>query len=439
MREEIGATTGSGRHLELPPGFSDVLPEGAARLVALRERLLGVLGRWGYRPLLTPLVEYADVFTRAFPEPGDEGALHRLVDRATGHVLALRPDFTPQIARLAAARFSSAALPLRLCYEGPVVRHVPAQKGRARQLYQVGGEILGAPGPEADAETVALVIECLRRAGVGAFKVDVGQVEFFKGILAGTQLSAADSARLRDSVSRKDSSDLNKFLEGLALPDAKKRVLAELPLLAGGTEVLSRARALVESDHSQAALDNLTAVVEVLDAQGLAEFLTIDLGELRGVDYHSGIVFEAFVHHLPVALCKGGRYDRLLERYGNDVPATGFTLDLVPLLEALRLQKGPEAAPARDGVFVAGRAGDGFSVHAFLQELRGAGLRAARDLLERPPHEAVRCAAEQGYAWAVLLGEGQPGDDGERLVNLATGEGECVPLAQLSRRLAGKE
>ncbi|NTU60264.1 MAG: ATP phosphoribosyltransferase regulatory subunit, partial [Deltaproteobacteria bacterium] len=329
--------------------------------------------------------------------------------------------------------------PLRLCYEGPVVRHVAAQKGRSRQLYQVGGEILGAPGPDADAETVALVVECIRAAGIDSFKVDVGQVEFFKGILAGVELPPDAASHLRASVARKDASDLGRLLEGLDLPDAKKRVLAELPLLAGGVEVLGRAADVVESDHSRAALDNLAAVVDRLSAQGLGECLTIDLGELRGVDYHSGIVFEAFVHHLPVALCKGGRYDRLLERYGHPLPATGFTLDLVALLEALRVQAGNDAGARRSGVFVVGLEDRETEGAGLARQLRNGGARAAQELLRRPVGESIRYAAEQGFAWVVVLGTAEAQGGEALLVNAATGESEAAPLEEISRRLAGEE
>lgn len=436
MTNAQGRRQAPGLHRELPPGLGDLLPGAAARLFSLRERLLAVLGRWGYRPVLPPLLEYAEVFGRASPEPGADVALHRLLDRTTGHVLALRPDFTPQVARAAATRFAGASLPLRLCYEGPVVRHVPAQRGRARQLHQVGAECLGERNPEADAEILSVVVECLREAGLREFRVDVGQVEFFKGILRDLELSADDAARLRDCVGRKDVSELTRLVEGLDLSDAKRRLLVELPLLAGGVEVLDRAAALVESDHSRRALENLARVVRFVERQGLAESLTVDLGELRGVDYHTGVIFEAFVHHLGSPLCKGGRYDGLMAGFGADLPATGFSLDLLAVMEALRFDAA-RAAAGPEGVLVAGAAAAEPGAPELAARLRARGLRVAREFAARPAKESLRHAREQGFRWVVAVADEDGGT--ALLVDVETGGGERLRADEIVRRLAGEE
>lgn len=427
-----------GRHREVPPGLGDILPEAAARLFSLREQLLTTLARWGYRPLLPPFLEYAEVFVRALVDPGEEVSLHKLLDRTTGHILAIRPDFTPQVARAAATRFAGVALPLRLCYEGPVVRHVPAQRGRSRQLQQVGAELLGVVDPEADAETIALVIECLQATGLREFKVDVGQVEFFKGILNGIELPGGAVERLKDCVARKDVSELEHLLEGLELSDAKKRLLAELPLLAGGGEVLDRAAALVESDHSRNALENLSQVVEFVEHYGLTDSLTIDLGELRGVDYHTGVLFEAFVHHLGSPLCKGGRYDGLVARFGEDLPATGFSLDLAAIMEALRIEGGART-PTCEGALIVNVEADRTRALRLTRRLREAGVRAARDLIERPLDDSLAYAREQGFQWVAAVGAEGTAGGGALLVYLPTGARETASSEGIVRRLAGEE
>jgi ATP phosphoribosyltransferase regulatory subunit len=291
--------------------------------------------------------------------------------------------------------------------------------------------------PEADAETIALVIECLRAAGLREFKVDVGQVEFFKGILEGIELPAQAGERLKDCVARKDVSDLGRLLEGLDLSDAKKRLLGELPLLAGGVEVLDRAAGLVESDHSRAALDNLAQVVGFVERYGLADSLTVDLGELRGVDYHTGVLFEAFVHHLGIPLCKGGRYDRLVARFGVDLPATGFSLDLAAVMEALHTERGGEATAGR-GTLVVALDRDRSRALDLARRLRDAGLSAARDLIDRPLEDSLAHAREQGFRWVAAVGA-EGSSEGALLVYLPTGDRETVPLEGIVRRLAGEE
>ncbi|MBE0618645.1 MAG: ATP phosphoribosyltransferase regulatory subunit [Proteobacteria bacterium] len=420
----------AGLHRELPAGLGDLLPDAAARFFDLRRTLLAAMERWGYRPTVPPLLEYGEVFSRALADTAEEVAVYKLVDRTTGHVLAIRPDFTPQIARMVASRFAGASLPLRLCYEGPVLRHVPAQQGRSREIHQVGAELLGVLDPEADAEAIALAIGCLAETGVRGFKIDVGQVEFFRGILLGCDLGKEQAAAVTDCVARKDASELGLLLEDLPIPDTKKRLLAELPFLAGGTEVLDRATGLVESDHSRAALENLAQVVDYVGMHGLAERLTVDLGELRGIDYHSGVIFEAFVHQVGSPLCRGGRYDRLLALYGLDLPATGCALDLLAVTEALRLQ-GESLPPHRDGVFIVNFRPSRSEALGLARRLRARSTKAARDLIRRPLEDSLAYAREQGFRWgAVLGGEGCPAD-GALLVDLPTGGRRPVTLDEL--------
>jgi len=431
------AGAGGGLHRELPTGLGDILPDHAAEFLELRRTLLQTLARWGYRPVVPPLLEYAEVFSRTAADPDTDLAAYRLVDRDTGHVLVLRPDFTPQLARLVATRFGDASLPLRLCYDGSVLRHVPPRQGRSRELHQVGAELLGVCDPEADAEAIALAVGCLRGAGLREFKVDVGQVEFFRGVLEGTGLTGEQTERLTRAVARKDLSELALLLNRLPLPDAKKHLLAELPLLAGGPEVLDRALALAENDHSRVALEGLAEVIRYAQAHDLADHLTIDLGELRGIDYHTGVIFEAFVHHLGVPLCRGGRYDGLLGKYGADLPATGFSLDLVALTEALHLQQGTIQPPPR-GVFLVNFAADRAPAVALAHRLRGAGLRTARDYVSRPLEDSAAHAREQGFRWLVILTE-QGSAAPLRLLDLATAAERRVALDQMVTTLTAEE
>jgi ATP phosphoribosyltransferase regulatory subunit len=336
---------------------------------------------------------------------------------------------------MVSSRFGQANLPLRLSYEGPVLRHVPAQKGRSRELHQVGAELLGVVDPEADAEAIALAVACLSEAGVEGFKVDIGQVEFFRGVLSDCRLGEEQTETLTRCVARKDVSDLERLLRDLPLSDRKKQLLAELPLLAGDVSVLDRAAALVESDHSRRALDNLAQVVEYVAAAGLARHLTVDLGELRGIDYHTGVIFEAFVHHLGTALCRGGRYDHLLGRYGVELPATGFSLDLLALLEALHFQAAVRPLPRR-GAFIINFLADRTQALDLARRLRQAGTRAARDLIRRPLEDSLAHAGEQGFRWAAVLGGPECPAGCAVLTDLETGDRATLKIDQVAQHAA---
>jgi ATP phosphoribosyltransferase regulatory subunit len=426
----------AGRHTELPAGTADLLPAAAERLIALRRSLLDAMALWGYRPVAPPLIEHAEVFAQAFPDADEELSFYKFVDRATGRMLSIRADFTPQVARIAATRFGPEALPLRLSYDGPVARHVPAQRGRRRELYQVGAELLGVSDPEGDAECIALAAHCLARVELSSFTIDVGQVEFFKGILGDAGLGDADARRITDAVAKKDLSGLERLLPGLALSDAKKRLLAELPLLAGGAEVLDRASELAENDHSRRALENLARVVEYVTAQGWGKALAVDLGEIRGVDYHTGVIFEAFVPHLGVPLVSGGRYDGLVGAFGAPLPATGFSLDLFAAAEALSLEH-PGRVPAPVGVYVINYLPARDAALELARALREKNVRACRDLVRRPLEESLGAARAQNFAWALALGaEGCP-EGHALLVELATGKREILPIERARERVGG--
>ncbi|TLN25439.1 ATP phosphoribosyltransferase regulatory subunit, partial [bacterium] len=333
----------------------------------------------------------------------EELSYYRFADPTTGRALSYRTDFTPQVARIAATRFKDAALPLRFLYDGTVVRHVPDQRGMKRELHQVGCELIGLSDPEGDAECVALLIECLKTAGLNDFCIDVGQVEFFKGIFRDESADGELIAAITRATARKDLSELGKILENAPLSSQTKKLLAELPLLTGGPEVITRAKALASGQHSLAALENLEKVLSFIDAYGLGEYITVDLGEIRGVDYYTGVIFEAFVHHLGAPLCKGGRYDRLIENYGEPRPATGFSIDLDSVAEALCLA-GEPAGTGPSGVFIINYLDSRQSALILAKTIREEGVRASRDIIKRPLEDSLALAREQNFRYAVAIG-----------------------------------
>ncbi|TAL16617.1 ATP phosphoribosyltransferase regulatory subunit [bacterium] len=413
-----------GLHRELPAGVADILPATAERLISLRRSLLDTMALWGYRPVHPPVMEHAEVFSRALTSGAEELSFYRFVDPSTGRALSFRTDFTPQLARIAATRFPEAGLPLRLFYDGPVLRHVPGQRGMKRELHQVGAELMGLSDPEADAECIALLIDCLIASGLRDFRIDVGQVEFFKGIFKDVEINEEELEKITRATARKDISELAKILRESSLPEQKKALLAELPLLAGGVEVLERAGKIVESGHSREALENLGKVLDFVRAYGLIDHITVDLGEIRGIDYYTGVIFEAFVRHVGTPLCRGGRYDRLVERYGLDLPATGLSIDLFALSEALNAAS--ESENSLNGVFIINFLPKRDAALGLATALRSQNVRACRDIVKRPLEDSLALAREQLFRYAAVLGS--PGlKEGEvLLIDLADGSRKTV-------------
>jgi ATP phosphoribosyltransferase regulatory subunit len=310
-----------------PKGVATLLPEATARQRYIEETLLSVFRQWGYQEVIPPLFEYLDVISLGLGEDMIERA-YKFVDRGSGRLMLLRPDVTPQIARMSAMLMADAPKPLRLCYRANVFRHEEEHAGRAREVFQIGGELIGPPGPEADAEVIAIAIESLRRLGLTDFKAVLGHNEFFKGLLNSLNLPMEIQRRIKTAVARKDLSRLEEILKSSSVPRHRAQALLAMPRLFGREEVLRRAGALSEASGCKAALARLQAVYQILKSSGWGDCLMIDLSELRGFDYYTGVVFEIFAKDLGHSVGRGGRYDQLIGKFGVPSPSTGFAFDV---------------------------------------------------------------------------------------------------------------
>ena len=313
----------------LPEAFSDVLPTEARQLEELRRHLLDLARSYGYELVQPPLVEHLD--SLAIGRGSDlDLRTFKLVDQLSGRTLGLRPDMTPQVARIDAQRLDRQGV-VRLAYCGSVLHARPGNLGSTREPIQVGAEIYGHEGLEADLEVIDLMLASLRRGGVQTVRVDLCHLGLVRAMLA---LDARlDEEVLFPFFQRKDLPGLSAVLSqlpGLAL-EVHSALLA-LPTLYGSdpADVLSRARALLPKVAAvQQALDELERLVQSpLLARSVGASLTIDLGDLRGYRYHTGITFAAYVTGRSGSIARGGRSDNIGAGFGRGRPATGFSLEL---------------------------------------------------------------------------------------------------------------
>lgn len=321
--------------ITLPKGVRDTLPERTAKRNFLVRNLLSVFEKRGYAEVTTPLLEYLDVITQGAGKDLKKKIV-KFTDRATARSISLRPDFTPQIARIVATHYRDKQKPLRLAYHGSVIRLAEEASYGQKELYQAGIELIGDSSPDADAEIISLAIEALKAGGLKGFKIDIGQVAYVRGIMEETDLPSSKRADILDAISKKDISRLNEMTAGIG--DKHKEELTALPYLFGGEEVLAKAEGLTTNERSRQALKSIKSVVDILRNRDYSDYITIDLGEIRGFDYHTGVIFEGFVSGLGSAVCSGGRYDNLLESFGYPSPATGFAIDVDNLMSAIELQ-----------------------------------------------------------------------------------------------------
>jgi ATP phosphoribosyltransferase regulatory subunit len=393
----------SATDISLPRGVSDFMPETAAKIGFIESRIRRIFELWGFRRVITPKLEYEDVLAIGMGE-GLKGKTYRFDDRQSGRLLAFPPDITPQIARIVATRLTDWPLPHRISYSGRVLRQTEIQAGRSREIFQSGVELIGLDSPEADAEMVAMAVEALQELGFSDFKIDMGQVEFCRGIMAASGLQGQPLSDLQQAVARKDSSAVAKIIADNDMPESSKAEIAALPRLFGGREVLDAARKVASNNRSIAALDNLCQVLDILEIHGVSDHLTIDLGETRGLDYHTGVTFEGFVTGLGEPICSGGRYDNLTARYGFRAPATGFTFNVLSLLQALQKHPDLEASTSRDFLLF-NRLEGRREVLEVAHLLRSQGYTAARDIIRRKYDQSLDYARRMSIRCMLVIDE----------------------------------
>ncbi len=419
---------------QLPKGAKIYLPDEAAKKRFVEERLLGVFSQWGFREVVTPTYEYSDVLSLGTDVDLQE-RMFKFVDRETGRMLALRADITPQIARIVATRLRDEPMPLRLAYLGNVFRYDDPQVGRYREFYQAGVELVGLEKPEADAEMIAMAVEGLRALGLGQFQVNVGQADFFRGVLDELRIDRAQARQLQEALSRKDASALEQLIAELAPPAATAELLLALPGLFGREEVLERAGALVKNARSERALANLAEVHRLLRVYGLADSVILDLGEVRGFDYYSGVHFEGYVAGLGADICGGGRYDSMLARFGYDCPATGFAFDVGRLLLALEVQAVAVPLPGPD-FFIIDFTQEKTAALALSRRLRDLGASVARDIITRGFEESLAYAARQRARWVLVVGSPKTRAEEVLVRELATGQEQVLLASAILERPA---
>ncbi|GAC1338453.1 MAG: ATP phosphoribosyltransferase regulatory subunit [Myxococcales bacterium] len=337
-----------------PPGTQDLLFEAARRLRRCEAALALRFEQSGFAEVIPPSLERAEVFEAASPlgnrdaatsSPGQGSGALRAVDRS-GHLLALRADFTAQVARIAATRLAGVS-PLRLYYRGSVVREAASGAGELREKLQAGCELVGEGGPGADAEMLALAGASLHALGIpgGSARLSVGTVADFDALLRAAGVGGRLARALSDAVDRKDLPTLTRLCGREVAPGKPREallLLARPPAPhAGAAALLAQARAAAPTAAALEALDRLEATLGDARARGVSSELEVDLGEVRGLGYYTGLVFNLYVEGAARAVGGGGRYDTLLGRFGDPRPAVGFSLDLDALV--------PLARPGQDG------------------------------------------------------------------------------------------
>jgi ATP phosphoribosyltransferase regulatory subunit len=316
------------RHWLLPEGIEEVLPPEAARLDRLCRDLLDLLASWGYQLAMPPLAEFLDALLTGSGEDLDLQTF-KVTDQLSGRLLGIRADMTPQVARID-AHYLRREVPTRLCYLGPVLHTLPGSPGGTRAPLQLGAELYGHPGPESDAEVVALCLRVLQRAGIHGVHLDLGHVGILRAFVRRLELDPAREALLFDALQRKAAAEIESFISDWPIPGAWAAPLRALVELNGDAAVLAEARRALQplGDDAMTCIDDLERIAGLAARQFRDAPLFFDLAELRGYHYHTGMMFSCYVPGSGSGIAFGGRYDAIGAAFGRERPATGFSTDV---------------------------------------------------------------------------------------------------------------
>lgn len=323
--------------LHTPEGVRDIYNEECEKKLVLQEKLHHVLKRYGYQDIQTPTFEFFDVFQK---ERGSviSKEMYKFFDRE-GNTLVLRPDITPSIARSAAKYYMEEEMPIRFCYIGNTFINNSSYQGRMKESTQLGCELIGDESTDADGEMIAVVIQCMLASNLTEFQVELGQVDFFKGLIEEAEIEEEIEWKLRELIENKNYFGVEELLEGENIAKENIAVFLKLQELFGSAEKLTEARALTKNKLALHAIDRLEKIYHILELYGLEKYVSFELGMLGRYKYYTGIIFKGYTYGTGDMIVTGGRYNSLLKQFGKDAPSIGFAINIDQLLLALSRQK----------------------------------------------------------------------------------------------------
>ncbi len=323
--------------LQTPEGVRDIYGNECAVKNHIQDNIHGVIRSYGFDDIQTPSFEYFDIFNK---ERGTVASneMFKFFDR-DNNTLVLRPDITPSIARSIAKYYEDEILPVRLCYAGNTYINNYSHQGKFKEVTQVGAELINDDTSDADAEMIAMTIECLIKTGLKEFQVDIGHAGLFNGLAESTNLTPIQIKELKELLINKNVFAAEQYLSDKDVPSDIKELLIRLPEMFGSTDYISYAKEKCSSEEFLKAIERLKKIYKIIESYGLSQYVNCDLGMISGYDYYTGIIFRAYTYGTGEPVATGGRYDRLLSQFGHDGAAVGVAICIDQLMIAMQRQK----------------------------------------------------------------------------------------------------
>lgn len=387
--------------------YAKITPEGNRDQLfeecEARNRTEGTLTKFfrgrGYHEVHTPTLEFYDVFASdSYGMPLE--SVYKLTDHK-GRLMVLRPDCTAPIARMVATRLKDAPLPIRMYYRQEVYRVNPSMAGRSDQVAQTGVELIGASGKRADLEVIALAVESIQACGVQDFTLEIGHAGFFRELAANLGLDEEGRETVRSLIEVKNYAALNDILDQME-DSPSVQVMRALPRLFGGGEVFRQLEGICK-DMTHGSIAYLKELYESLQSLGLEGRVLIDLGLVHQNDYYTGVIFRGYMKGYGDVVLSGGRYDNLMQEFGDPLPATGFGINVDSLVRA-KLERQEYCPPKASDVLVHGLPGYEIKALRHLDDLVEQGLHGENSVFQGE-QEAMEYAKQQGIGRVDIVGE----------------------------------
>jgi ATP phosphoribosyltransferase regulatory subunit len=323
--------------LHTPEGVRDIYNSECEKKLQLQNNLHHVMKLHGFSDIQTPSFEFFDIFSK---ERGTVASkdMYKFFDRE-GNTLVLRPDITPSIARCAAKYYKDEELPIRLCYVGSTFINNSSYQGKLKESTQLGAELMNDGSTDADAGMLALTIECLLQAGLEEFQVEIGEADFFRGLVEEAGFDEEEETQLRILIENKNMFGVEELISNKDISNELKTVFLTLPELFGSPDKLTYAKTLTKNERAINAIERLEQLYHILSIYGLEKYITFDLGMLSKYNYYTGIIFRAYTYGTGDTIANGGRYDNLVGQFGKQAEAIGLAILVDQLMLALSRQK----------------------------------------------------------------------------------------------------
>lgn len=371
----------------LPEGVEEILPPKAMQLESMRRSIIDLLSTWGYEFVIPPMIEYLESLLTGTGEDLDLKTF-KITDQLSGRLMGIRADMTPQVARID-AHLLKRDTPTRLCYYGSVLHTRPGKSGETRSPLQLGAELYGHAGVAADIEIAKLILATLKHVGIAQTYMDIGHIGVFRTLSAESSLNDEQQAAVFEALQRKAKDELKALFKEWNVNDSASKALMDLVDLNGDVSILDEAEKLLKKVSSE-----ITAYIEEVkiltnSIQDQADVtINIDLAELRGYHYHTGMVYTAFVPGHGEGVAFGGRYDDIGKAFGRARPATGFSLDVKSLLKY-------QSIKINDVNRIFAPASDEDSLQIKINELRESGNIVVQELAGQQANAAdMNCTQE---------------------------------------------